>query len=74
MCDLCGKRICAASCPSYDEQTAGSGQVRGKCAVCGKALYQDSKTVRKCGSLLCSECADGQKQKTARTSYLHVRF
>lgn len=74
MCDLCGKRTCAASCPSYDEQAVGGGQLRGVCAECGRALFEGSQSFRKCGVLLCSECADTNNKKIPLGNFVHVRF
>lgn len=55
-CDVCGKYICAPSCPSYAGKRIGYGEILGICVICKRAIYANEKYVRKPEMIFCEEC------------------
>jgi hypothetical protein len=56
MCDICGWMLCPPSCPSYDGRDAERGMSLGRCAVCGRFLYEDSDFFVEGTKITCAKC------------------
>ena len=56
MCSICGRHICAPSCPLYSGKKIGVGDFLGNCRICKKAIYAHEKYIRKPEMILCDGC------------------
>jgi len=55
-CSVCGRYICAPSCPMYSGEKIGNGETLGVCALCRKTICANEKYVRKPEIIFCKSC------------------